>query len=109
MIFENLIGSSSWISVREIISSPNLSVLSGIFVSEIPSGVSDEGAFQRIFEPACLFFPGNNACNNTRKGKEKKHYFAEGVELCYKNILPEYFHVSGRGIKRKFDFSADFF
>jgi len=78
-------------------------------LSWIPSGVSDEGAFQRIFEPACLFFPDNDACKDTGKGKKERQYFAKGAELCYKNILPEYFHVSGRGIKRKFDFSADFF
>jgi len=56
-----------------------------------------------------LFFPDNDACKDTGKGKKERQYFAEGAELCYKNILPEYFHVSGRGIKRKSDFSADFF
>jgi hypothetical protein len=86
-----------------------VSVLPGISVSEIPSGIPDEGAFQGILEPACLFFPGNDASDDARQGKKDGQYFAKGAELGYKNILPEYFHVSGRGIKREPDLSADFF
>ena len=71
--------------------------------------ISDEGALQGIFKFASFLFPDNDACNDARRGKEDKHYFFEGQELCYKNILPEYFQVSGRGIKRKSYFSADFF
>jgi len=95
---------------KEDISSRNLSILSAIFTPNIPQpvtigrvtacplpkgglirnwlrfflGILDKGALQGILKPACLFFPGNNACNNTRKGTEKKYYFAEGAELCYK-------------------------
>jgi hypothetical protein len=72
-------------------------------------GGSTKEAFRGIFEFSFLPFPDNNTSQEAGGGQEERDGFSERKELYHEDILPEYFYVSGGGIKRRFNFFAYFF